>query len=61
MGKNFSLFGLTPARLLVHLSVLFLVVVWTLPTLGLFVSSFRGQGPARRVRLVDCSRHYRTQ
>ncbi len=41
MGKNFSLFGLTPARLLVHLSVLFLVVVWTLPTLGLFVSSFR--------------------
>lgn len=41
MGKGFSLFGLTPGRLLLHLSVLFLVVIWTLPTLGLFVSSFR--------------------
>lgn len=36
-----SPFGLMAGRLFLHLSVLFLVIVWTLPTLGLFVSSLR--------------------
>ncbi len=39
--KRTPLFSLTPGKLLVHLAVLFLVIVWTLPTLGLFVSSLR--------------------
>jgi alpha-glucoside transport system permease protein len=32
---------LTPARTLLHLSVLLIVLLWTMPTLGIFVSSLR--------------------
>jgi len=36
MGKHF-----TPLRIITHLSVLALVILWTLPTAGLFISSIR--------------------
>jgi len=41
IARRSVFFGTSLGRLLTHLAVLFLVIVWTLPTLGLFVSSFR--------------------
>ena len=36
-----KLYLASPLRMLTHLLLLFLVVAWTVPTLGLFISSFR--------------------
>ena len=36
-----KLYLASPLRMLTHLLLLFLVVAWSVPTLGLFISSFR--------------------
>jgi alpha-glucoside transport system permease protein len=41
MTRKVPIINMTVGTLLVHLSLLFFVTIWTLPTLGLFVSSFR--------------------
>lgn len=40
-GRRLPRFRLRPGKLLTHLALLVLVVLWTIPTLGLFISSLR--------------------
>ena len=41
MSHRIPLLNLSVGRLLVHLSLLMLVTVWVLPSMGLLISSFR--------------------
>ena len=45
--------SLEPSRFALHLAVLFIVALWTLPTAGLLISSLRDKNQHCRLRLVD--------